>query len=339
MKTKENLRWWHSPYSFWEKMDFLRYRLAAPSTHNTSGLPLDDEPMSVAFGTADGGTKVGFVGDFMPIGRRRLSLGAQLQDQLSQLDYIVLNVEGVLTHQRRYLAVAFDPSILEQICALFPQKIIFNVANNHSADFGSPTFAEHLEYLRRFGRVVGDHPEGLLLPEGIYIRCATMLSNQPLEVCDCISPEDATSIASAYHRDYYNIFVPHWGYEMHLYPERVHADFAGQLLDGGWDAIVGSHPHVPQPLWQRADGKICLFSLGNFCYENINPNHSYGKLLVLDIASSEGTPRLNAFHQFYTRQEFMGRDEVSVDLAPYLDYHHLRANTRPSLRYFSDLIK
>lgn len=339
MKPKEKLKWWHSPYTVREKVDFLHYRIASPSARNRSTLPLENEPMSWRSGAEGEVTKIGFIGDFMPIGDRTLVLGEGLKSQLSGLDYVVINVEGVVTSQRRYLAVAFDEGILAQVQSLFPQKIIFNVANNHSADFGSSAFAEHLERLRRYGQIVGHDDNGLLLPEGIFLRSATMLSNQPLEVCAQAKVEDARTIASVSHDHSYNIFLPHWGYEMHLYPEVEQARFAEHLLDGGWDAVVGSHPHVPQPLWSRADGKMCLFSLGNFCYENVNPNHSYGKLLTLDIIYSSDTPELGAFQQFYTRQELIGRDGVRVHLEAEIDYHYFRAHRPRNLRYLSDLIK
>lgn len=335
---KENLKWWHSPYSWREKVDFLHYRIAQPSMRNASGLPLDQEPMQWQQRNADGDVvRIAFLGDFMPIGRRTLQFGEALRKQLAQVDYVVINVEGVITPKRRYLAVTFDPSILAQINALFPQKIIFNVANNHVADFGRAIFEEQMALLREYGQVIGHNDDGLRLPEGVYLRSATMLTNQPIQVCAWANPEDADRIRGAASMDTYNIYIPHWGYEMHLFPEHKHVSFADTLLHGTWDAVVGSHPHVPQPLWQREDDKLCLFSLGNFCYENVNPNHSYGKLLILSV--SHTTHRLTAFSQHYTAQTLIGDDRLSVDLRAQLDYRQLRAHSPKNLHYLTDLIK
>lgn len=341
MKTTERLHWWHSPYTLREKVDFLRYRISAPSTVNHSGLDIEREPMVWDSGARaeEKGVRIGFVGDFMPIGDRALELGSELQCQLAELDYVVINMEGVLTSARRYLAVAFEERILEQIRAAFPQKIIFNVANNHSADFGRKTYERHLAQLRKYGQIVGHDHAGLLLSEGIYLRSATMLSNQPISVCAWANIPEGKRISSEAPADAYSIYLPHWGYEMHLYPERGHADFAHCLLSGGWDAVIGSHPHVPQPLWLREDGTFCLFSLGNFCYENVNPNHSYGKLLTLHVSTSGSRPQLSWLRQTYTRQQLCGTHSICVDTVHGTDYPLLKSTCTKDIRYFSDLIK
>lgn len=60
----------------------------------------------------------------------------------------------------------------------------------------------------------------------------------------------------------------HWGDEYRMLPNRAQRDIADWLQNQGVELIIGSHPHVVQPmeLRENADGSRCLvvYSLGNF---------------------------------------------------------------------------
>lgn len=57
----------------------------------------------------------------------------------------------------------------------------------------------------------------------------------------------------------------HWGTERATCPSSTHVTFAEELLDAGATAVIGHHPHVLQPV-EFADGKVAVFSLGNFIW-------------------------------------------------------------------------
>ncbi len=66
----------------------------------------------------------------------------------------------------------------------------------------------------------------------------------------------------------YVIVMPHWG-EEHKYLQRGKMkEYAKRILAAGADCIIGSHPHVINPVvsW---NGKKCYFSLGNFLFSDI----------------------------------------------------------------------
>ena len=66
----------------------------------------------------------------------------------------------------------------------------------------------------------------------------------------------------------YVIVLPHWG-EEHKYLQRGKMkEYAKRILAAGADSIIGSHPHVINPVvsW---NGKKCYFSLGNFLFSDI----------------------------------------------------------------------
>lgn len=60
----------------------------------------------------------------------------------------------------------------------------------------------------------------------------------------------------------------HWGVEYETAPRKAEIDLAHRLLDGGFDAILGHHPHVLQPveIYETKDGRLTFvaYSLGNF---------------------------------------------------------------------------
>lgn len=70
----------------------------------------------------------------------------------------------------------------------------------------------------------------------------------------------------------YIVFYMHWGEEYQLTANKWQKDIAQNLSNFGVNMIIGSHPHVVQPmqLIQSSDGKtktVCLYSMGN-CVSN-----------------------------------------------------------------------
>jgi poly-gamma-glutamate synthesis protein (capsule biosynthesis protein) len=64
------------------------------------------------------------------------------------------------------------------------------------------------------------------------------------------------------------IVSPHWGTEYQETPSSYQKKFALEMTEAGADLIIGTHPHVPQPVeWITADNgnqALCYYSLGNY---------------------------------------------------------------------------
>lgn len=64
------------------------------------------------------------------------------------------------------------------------------------------------------------------------------------------------------------IVLPHWGTEYKLYPSDSQKSLAKKIAEWGADIIIGTHPHVVEPLEiiKTSDGRKvpCYYSLGNF---------------------------------------------------------------------------
>ena len=78
------------------------------------------------------------------------------------------------------------------------------------------------------------------------------------------------------------IVCPHWGVEYAVKPSREQVDLAHQMIDAGADIIVGSHPHVVQPVEKYHDRWIA-YSLGNFIFDQKSPNTHRGLLLKATV--------------------------------------------------------
>lgn len=86
------------------------------------------------------------------------------------------------------------------------------------------------------------------------------------------------------------VVSPHWGTQYSHTPNRLQKKFAKQILEAGATAIIGSHPHVVQPIKQHKtkDGRKTLvaYSLGNFVsFQGTPKNRS---TVILNFALSPG---------------------------------------------------
>lgn len=63
----------------------------------------------------------------------------------------------------------------------------------------------------------------------------------------------------------YIVLMPHWGEEHKYLQSNAYKKTACQMLEAGADCIIGSHPHIINPVVQWG-GKKCFFSLGNFLF-------------------------------------------------------------------------
>lgn len=65
----------------------------------------------------------------------------------------------------------------------------------------------------------------------------------------------------------FSVIYMHWGNEYQLKQNSYQSEMAQKLCDMGWDIIIGSHPHVVQPIetLKSASGHetVCIYSMGN----------------------------------------------------------------------------
>lgn len=83
-----------------------------------------------------------------------------------------------------------------------------------------------------------------------------------------IREEVLTEIAEADKLADFVVVCPHWGTEYTTKPSSYQEKFARQMTEAGADIIIGTHPHVVQPVeWVEAvngNKSLCYYSLGNY---------------------------------------------------------------------------
>ena len=167
----------------------------------------------------------------------------------------------------------------------------FSTANNHCYDYGEEGLRATLDVLDEKGalhsgtnRTPGEQ-EDVLITEINGIRTALLsytfdmngneyekkyLINEVRfndENPDLSMVERHVKLARERGADLVAAFI-HWGWEFEMYPHKNVMEAARKVMDMGVDVILGSHPHVSQPMerYTARDGRQCLtvYSLGDF---------------------------------------------------------------------------
>ena len=198
---------------------------------------------------------------------------SQVVEELSKDDFTVANMECVLTDRElekigKDYSPAFwykAPTSSTDILTLGSVEVA-SVVNNHVGDYGDEGYNDTVKALKDYGLQVGENLIPLYLEKnGIKIG---LLS------CNLWSSYNVSYIEKALKTmqdtcDYKIVFF-HGGTEGIHEPDNYKIDACRYLANSGLcDLIVGSHPHVLQPL-EYIDGVPILYSLGNFCYSASN---------------------------------------------------------------------
>lgn len=229
-------------------------------------------------------------GDFKADSVDRLSLSGGLTYLLNTSDINVVNIEAPVRGASKAIRKS-GPSISQSGEApRWIEEYGFNVvslANNHTMDFGT----EGMETTRRaFGkaRVIGcgswqEAYKPLVMKTADGMRIAFLAAthcefgtltdkswHDEIGTAWLMHPDldrtiqflgggrccDALIVIAHAGVEYMDVPLPEWR-------ERYH-----RLIELGADAVIASHPHVPQG-WEMYQGKPICYSLGNFCFTKL----------------------------------------------------------------------
>ena len=132
----------------------------------------------------------------------------------------------------------------------------------------------------------------------------------------------------------------HWGIEYKMLPVEAQRSLADFLVEQGVDLIIGSHPHVVEPMEIRHSDKwnkdvLVVYSLGNFI-SNQNGTDSRGGALVKATLNRDylGKVRLeSAGYRLFFCQKPKARAE-NYQLIPFGSEHLLRSDSRSAYNAF-----
>ena len=116
-----------------------------------------------------------------------------------------------------------------------------------------------------YGPNYGSAPDSL--SSRMNILCAVNEQTKAIDYTT-LNPQVIEDIKSAEKVADMVIVCPHWGTEYETTPSSYQKNFAIQMTEAGADVIIGTHPHVVQPveLIEAANGNtaLCYYSLGNY---------------------------------------------------------------------------
>jgi len=235
---------------------------------------------------------IAIVGDIMSMRGRNVIVSPEVKEYISDCDYLIGNFEATITSaEKKKWSLAMDerhtPRIMDMLDWIFPpEKTYLAISNNHAGDFGKKEYFKSVEMLELRGfNVFGwtDRPY-CDVNEALRIIPGTAWSNRSCdyvatlkEAKNCIKPGT------------FNLLYPHFGFELELYPRPATVE-RGKGLIREFDALVGHHPHCPQPVTtEQVAGvnKLMAYSLGDFCGGLKNNIYQFGTAIKMTLGRNE----------------------------------------------------
>jgi len=271
---------------------------------------------------------IAFIGDIMDMAGRNEAVSMNIKQFFQDCDYLVGNFEATITTAKKTydLAQRHSPQIMDALAELFaPDKTFLSLANNHAADFDYKIFSESVAKLESRGfQIIGITEKPFAeIGSDIRIVAGTAISNHD---CDYIvKMEDAVK---HYAPDKFNVLYPHWGYDLELFPRPATVALAKKAI-ADFDAIIGHHAHVPQPVTvvnpNGADSdvnKLIAYGLGDFCIWEELKHYLYGMIMKLDIGQdSSGDWQIGQVEWRFTKCQEKNSKDWETDIInrfPYL---------------------
>jgi poly-gamma-glutamate synthesis protein (capsule biosynthesis protein) len=87
------------------------------------------------------------------------------------------------------------------------------------------------------------------------------------------------------------IVFAHWGLEYQRLPSKTEIDLTEFCFRNGAQLVIGSHPHVLQPMeWRKPDNQFVAYSLGNFVSGQRKQYTDGGALAYIELQKIAFTP-------------------------------------------------
>lgn len=181
-------------------------------------------------------------------------------------DLTVVNLEGSLTNATERVDKQYNhkgpPEYVEILSGSSVE--VAAMGNNHRRDYGEEGLVETVQTLENAG-IGYCYNEIYLIREVKGIKVGFVSVDKSYEQ----NPVD-TYLKKGYDKlrqEGCAIVVAyiHWGKDKSPVANDFQINLGHELIDMGYDLVVGSHPHVLQAI-ECYKGKYICYSLGNFCY-------------------------------------------------------------------------
>lgn len=231
----------------------------------------------------------------------------------SNVDLLLINFENAATSSgdavKGDVPLKCSPSYVP--LAKANNKTIASLANNHAFDYGINGMTDTINNLKKcditpIGAGNNEEEAHMAVTENIKDRSITILnymdsknfaeySYNVMPYANGSSPgysaydsEDAKEqITNASSNSDLILVYMHFGNEYSHTPNDNQVKIAHELIDYGADIVLGSHPHVPQGI-EVYNGKPIFYSLGNFIFDQSNPNTHIAYFVQVDLVNNTG---------------------------------------------------
>jgi len=216
-----------------------------------------------------------------------------LKEILSGNDLLLANLEGSFTDfaprplDPNNTSFTFSPALAPMLAQ--NGFDVVNLANNHAQDFGRDGFEQSQAYLSQsgiayFGDFYNESEALIKQVNGKKIGFAGYHEFGDAEIEGTVEKiKNVRELAD------YVIVYTHWGNEYQNYFSKGQQEKARRFVDAGADVVLGSHPHVIQPI-EIYNGKPIFYSLGNFLFDQIfsfEVRHGLGVKISLNKDKTE----------------------------------------------------
>ena len=139
----------------------------------------------------------------------------------------------------------------------------------------------------------------------------------------------------------------HWGLEYQSLPNASQKDLADWLINQGVDHVIGSHPHVLQPMEVRSNPNtpaqhLIVYSLGNFISNMSKEKTDGGAMLKLELKKTEDITRMTdcSYSLVWTSRPILSKkSNFEVSPSSYIDKPIKNEEVTPFKRFLNDTRK
>jgi len=225
-----------------------------------------------------------------------------IKNELSDNDIVVANAEGPFTNfdsvtlgtKNGPLIFTFDPTILKTL-----KKLGFTLlgqANNHTLDFGNEGFYQSTTSITLAGLSYFGDPLNMDISPYIKEINGEKIGLIAYNEFSYQGKDKVISKIEGIKKEVsYLIVYPHWGEEYNQSFTLAQKKTAHDFIDAGADVVIGTHPHVIEPI-EIYKGKPIFYSIGNFIFDQFQiKSTTEGLFIQILLSKNSITYKINPF--------------------------------------------
>ena len=240
-----------------------------------------------------------------------------VKEEISRADIAIANLEVTMGGQpyRGYPAFSAPDEFLYAIKDAGFDVLV--TANNHCLDRGKKglertilmldslhipyagTYVDSEERLKRYPLLI--EKNGFRIALLAYTYATNGLNPTAPTIVNYIDKEQMKEDILVARRMNPDVIIAcmHWGIEYRSLPEKAEKELADWLIGQGVDHVIGSHPHVLQPMEVKTDANLndkhlVVYSLGNFISNMSKVNTDGGAMVKLELKKLWGITRMES---------------------------------------------